>query len=206
MRFHRMRLPFLALLAVTATLGLYDAGCIFNPKPDPPVIERDPIPPPTTPDNLIAALEVIYNDAARDAQERLLLYEDRIAESGFKFKFQPSDVGTDPSGTGARIPPDWGRDEEIRAHERLFSAQQSGEVYSLTLDIERQSDREIDPPQEGKEGWRLIWATNVQLRLMFNPNDGLEVNGGQADFYLAPDDPEQPSRWWIGEWVDRPRV
>jgi hypothetical protein len=205
---YRMRFPLLASLGIAvAALAVGFAGCIFSPPPDrPPIVDRDPIPPPTTPDNLIAALEVIYNNTARNAQERLLLYEDRISESGFRFRFQPSDVGTDPGGTGVPIPPDWGRDEEIRAHERLFTAQQSGAVYSLTLDIERQPAEEIDPPEEGKEGWRWIWATNVQLRLMFNANDGLEVTGGQAEFYLAPDDPDQPTRWWIGEWVDRPRV
>ena len=63
-----------------------------------------------------------------------------------------------------------------------------------------------------KVDWQQIFASNVYLRLMFNPNDGLEVNGGQADFEFAPEltkPPAQPGGlyggYWIGEWTDLPR-
>lgn len=217
MLFHRMHLP---LLAVTAALALGAAGCIFSPEEEPvPPPPRPEIPPLTSPDNVIAALEVIYNDTVRSAQERRDEYQKLLLERSpaFLFRFQPSDVGTDPGGTGVPIPPSWGRDEEINAHERLFTAQENGQVFSLTLDIQRLSDcpdpLEDPPPpgfgcpieESGKEGWYRIFATNVQLRLMFNPNDGLEVDGGQAEFDFAPVDPEDPTLWTIGEWKDLPR-
>ena len=52
-----------------------------------------------------------------------------------------------------------------------------------------------------KENWVEIFATNVNLRLMFNPQDGLLVDGGQADFEIST----AAGRWYMNNWVDLPR-
>ena len=62
--------------------------------------------------------------------------------------------------------------------------------------------QDLDPPQPGRDGWKEIFVSNVHLRLMFNFEDGLEVNGGQAEFLFPP---PVGGRWTIGEWIDLPR-
>jgi hypothetical protein len=60
----------------------------------------------------------------------------------------------------------------------------------------------LEPPETGREGWKEIFATNVYLRTMFNPEDGLEVNGAQGEFLFAP---AEDGRYAIAEWWDLPR-
>lgn len=196
--------PLFALLVISLLLSL--PACDDEPTaPEGPSLI--PIPSPTAPESLIAALEVIYNEAGRSAIERrdayasLLFEGDPPMTGGFIFRFQPSDIGTDPGGTGVPIPPSWGRSEEIAAHERIFTAQEDSAIYSLILEIQHTEAEDIEPPEMGKEGWKRVFAFNVHLRLMFSPHDGLEVDGGQAEFDCAP----VGDRWSIGEWKDLPR-
>jgi hypothetical protein len=90
----------------------------------------------------------------------------------------------------------------MAAHDGMFSAQDNGNIYSLALAITHGPAIDLDPPQQGREGWKEIFADHVHLRLMFNPEDGLEVNGGQAEFLFPP---PVGGRWFIGEWKDLPR-
>ena len=159
-----------------------------------------PIPPPTSPENLLAALQVIYNDPARDANERLQLYRDlfppanRGSLPGFTFHFQPADVAP---GDGQS----WGLDEELEAHVGMFGACESGEVRGLELSLTHLPAEPIEFPGEGQEDWAEIFVSNVFLRIMFNPEDGLVVDGAQARFLLAP----TADRWFIVDWTDLPR-
>src|SRR5688572_14922471 len=186
------------ILALVITLS---SGCIFSPEEDD---EPDPTPPVALlphdrPENLIKNLITIYDDKVRTAVDRREAYEslfppdDAAPELAFQFKFQPADIALG-------LPPSWGKDEEIAAHEALFLAQEAGEVYSLDLNIIY--DETEDLQETGRDGWKLIFATNVHLRLMFNPEDGLEVNGGQAEYKFAPPD---GTTWFLNEWVDLPR-
>ena len=197
---HRSGLP-LFCAAVFAALALGAAGCIFSPEED----DDDPPPPApitvvrTRPDSLLISLEAIYNDKEHSAIERLNAYESLFLrpvveppQQGFIFNFQPADIANG-------LPPSWSLDSELEAHNGLFNAQQNGEIYLLELRITRGAI-EDDPEHTG---WKEIFASNVYLRLMFNPNDGLEVNGGQAEFDFAPD--TALPGWWIGEWTDLPR-
>ncbi len=212
-------LPFVAVLAVALTLT--GAGCIFSPDED------DDPPPPVDPfnfkyappDSLLINLQTIYNDKEHSAIERRNEYEKLFFPGdpdvdppviGFIFRFQPADIQNG-------LPESWGLDSEVAAHEGLFNAQENGDIYSLQLAITRGPATPLDPAPAGREEWQEIFASNVYLRLMFNPNDGLEVNGGQAEFLFAPDldqpiyAPSNPDsiasygRYWIGEWKDLPR-
>lgn len=180
---------------------------------DDPVTPEPPWPPlaPTPPENVLANLVTIYNDKEHTTAKRMAAYEDLFLHPdaappwpGFIFRFQPADMLQG-------LPPTWGLDAELEAHRGLFSALERAEIYSLELRITHGETEPIaDDPD--KVDWEEIFATNVYLRLMFNPNDGLEVNGGQASFEFAPDPALPPAegarfygRYWIGEWTDLPR-
>jgi len=164
------------------------------PEPQPPELR-----PLTAPENLVYNIEVLYNDTVRTAAQRRAEYEKLLAPPAgcdtcpsFIFDFQALD---EQHG----IPDTWGRDEEIQAHQNLFQAQANGDIYQLTLEIEFLPAEDLGDP--GRPGWKKVFATNVHLRVLMTPQDGFEVNGGQAEFraYTAQ------SRWYIGEWIDLPR-
>lgn len=190
------------LLLVMPVMLIAGSGCIFSPDEDndPPEIDPDPIPQPTSPENLIEALQVIYNDKVRNSSERGEAYENLFPPEDhedltFEFRFQPADVGREG------IPESWGRDSEIAAHRNMFRAQEDRQIHSLTLTITHLPPEDpLDPPAPGA---KEIFATNVHLRLMFNPEDGLEVNGGQARFFAAPE--TDNSRWYLVKWEDLER-
>jgi hypothetical protein len=191
--------PLAFLLALTLSLT---AGCLFSPEEetgDPPPPPPPVIPPPTTEDNIIEALEVIYNDKVRSANERYLEYANLFPpeedqELSFLFIFQPDDVepGEEPT---------WGLSGELDAHQNMFRAQENREIFSLELAIIRQPAGPIEFPDPGQEDWTQILATNVNLRLMLNANDSFLVDGGQADFKFAP----KNDRFYLVEWKDLPR-
>src|SRR4030095_974214 len=158
----------------------------FSPPDDDPPEETPPeILPRTSPENVIKNLQAIYNDKVRNAIDRRTLSEqqrppaDTDPQSGqaFIFNFQPADIA-------AGLPPSWGQDSEVQAHKAIFEAQESGDIYSLELRITHGTPTILT--ELGHEGWKEIFASNVYLRLMFNLEDGLEVNGGQAEFKFAP--------------------
>jgi hypothetical protein len=169
-----------------------------EPEPDTP---GPPWPAPTAPESLLVAMQKIYNDRSHSALERFQAYSDLLPNElaplneAFIFMLQPSDIQNG-------LPPSWGRDSELAAHQSVFEAQEAGDIYSLELRIEHSPVQELTPPQVGREGWKEIRATNVYLRLMFDPSSGLEVNGGQAEFQFPP---ERDGKWCISHWLDLPR-
>ncbi len=184
------------LLLATAGLG---AGCGDDPlEPDPPA--PWPASSYATPDIVLDALEIIYNDRDHTAEERRdayasLLWRGSDQVPGFIFRFQTPDIQNG-------LPESWGMAAEVAAHEAMFTAQKAGEMYSLRLILTLDPTQDLTPPQVGREGWKQILATNVYLRLMFNPNDGLEVSGAQADFIFVP---LEGGGWQIADWRDLPR-
>jgi len=153
---------------------------------------------PSAPDSLLLNIRALYNDKGRRVAERVARYADLFlpvgSQPGFVFNFQPADIHNG-------LPPSWGLNEEIEAHRGLFTAQDNGEIFLLELGMTYGSTYPIENDPE-HVGWQAIFVSNVYLRLMFNPNDGLEVNGGQAEFLFPP---AVEDRWYIGEWTDLPR-
>jgi hypothetical protein len=163
------------------------------------------LPALTTPENVISAIEVIYNDKTHTAEQRLAGYASLFPDAGapldqaFLFRFQPADIVHG-------LPPTWGLDQELAAHQAMFNAQAAGQIYSIELRITHDPARALTPPQVGREGWQEVFATNVYLRLMFNQDDGIEVNGAQAEFEFPPAaGRSQAPRFWISDWTDLPR-
>jgi hypothetical protein len=196
---------FLTLALVPMIVGLFiGAGCIFSPdEEDPPGDTPPAIVARTSPENVLANLQAIYNDKVRSAIDRRTLYEQQLPPEGadpsvaFIFHFQAADQ-LPPND----LPPSWGVDSELAAHRAIFDAQESGDIYSLELRITHNPAADLSPPEQGRDGWKEIFATNVYLRLMFNLEDGLEVNGGQAEFKFAP---PVEGLFVINDWTDLPR-
>ena len=175
------------------------AGC--NEETTQPEDDSLVLPAPTTPENVVAGMQVIYNDRTHSAIERRQAYENLLSDGlgppaeAFIFNFQPSDIING-------LPPSWGRDAEVAAHRAIFDAQEAGDIYSLELRITHDPAGPLTPPEDGREGWQQVFATNVYLRIMFNTDDGLEVNGAQALFEFPP---AHDGAYRIARWTDLPR-
>jgi hypothetical protein len=184
-------------LALALTIAVLAAGCeddTTQPEDDSLVL-----PEPSTPEALISGIEVVYNDRTHGADERLAGYAS-LFDSTFKFNFQPSDIGNG-------LPSSWGLEEELAAHAGIFAAQSAGDVHSIDLRVTHNPAKDLTPPQVGREGWKEIFATSIYLRIMFNQEDGLEVNGAQGEFFFPPaaEGRSLATRFRIAEWSDLPR-
>jgi hypothetical protein len=188
----------LCLMALVLSLAM---ALACNEDISPPDFEEptpEVIPAPDSPENLIEAIAVIYEDELRTADERFDAYENLFpadeSDLQFVFHFMASDVQHG-------LPPSWGLAEELEVHRHLFDAQAAGGVFSLTLSLQYLAAEPLPLPDIGQEDWRQVRVTNTNLRLLHTPNDGFEINGGQARFCLAPEN----DRWFICEWHDLPR-
>jgi hypothetical protein len=194
------RLLSFALVPMLAGM-IMGAGCIFSPEEEDPEPIPEELLPRTSQANVIHNLQVIYNDKVRSALERRQAYEQLLPPDGtpeedaFLFFFQPADIANG-------LPASWPKSEEIAAHQAIFDAQEAGDIYSIELRITASDPVPLNPQQQGREDWTEISATNVYLRVMFNIEDGLEVNGGQAEYRFAP---PVSGLYVINEWTDLPR-
>jgi len=179
-----------ASLAVALILSL--AAC--NEESTQPEDDGLALPELTTPESVISAIEVVYNDRTHGKDERLAAYAS-LLDSAFVFHFQPADIAVG-------LPPSWGLNDELAGHDAMFAAQAAGDIYSLELRITHDPALSLTPPEVGREGWQEVFATSVYLRLMFNTDDGLEVNGAQGEFKFPP---PEGGRFRIGDWTDMPR-
>jgi hypothetical protein len=194
----RRTLPLFALACVL--IGGFAVGCEED-DPTEPGDDSLVLPALTSPENVITAMQVVYNDRTHGPIERFEAYATLLTndldppERAFKFIFQPSDIQNG-------LPPSWGRPAELAAHEAIFNAQSAGDIYSLELRITHDASQDLTPPEVGREGWKELFATSVYLRLMFNNEDGLELNGAQAEFKFPP---PADGKFRIAEWIDLPR-
>jgi hypothetical protein len=184
----RQLLLLSACLMLSLLLGCGDDST--KPEEDNSLV----LPALTAPESLISAIQVIYNDKTHPAEQRLAGYAS-LFDTTFIFHVQPADVA-------GGLPPDWGLDGELAAHEAIFRAQDAGTIHSLELRVTYNAAQDLTPPEPGRDGWKEVFATNVYLRLMFNIDDGLEVNGGQGEFKFPP---ARNGRYWIADWTDLPR-
>ncbi len=181
---------------IVLIVALVSTGCLFSPdETTPPEEIATPLPPFDSPENVLLAFEILYNDEVRSASQRLEEFQELFPAPDaqdiepYIFKLQPADVG------GGELPPNWGVSEELRIHENIFAAQESREIHSLTLTWLKA------PKTQRLDGNWEIGVSNVNLRLLFGPDDGFEVRAGLANFVFQ-EDPNTPDRWYIIEWED----
>lgn len=171
--------------AVVALLLVGLAAC-DDETPTQPIPERTWLLPPTSPENVIRNIEFIYDDTLHTAAERSAAFEDLLSPF-FLFHFQP----IDQQACGCE---NWGREEEVQTHSRLFHAQESGEIYSLRLDIK------ISPAEDvpNMPGLKRVFA-DIFLEVLQGPNEGYVVRS-RAEFLMEL----RGERWLIREWYDLP--
>ena len=180
------------ILSVVALVFLV-TGCNEETTRPQPQDDELVLPALASPEHVIAAMQIIYNEK-HSAESRRAGYAS-LLDSAFVFHFQPADINDG-------LPPSWGLEDELAAHAGIFGAQSANRIYSIELRVIHDPAGDLSPPEVGREGWQEIFATNVYLRLMLNPEDGLEVNGGQAEFKFPP---AKNGQFKIGDWTDLPR-
>jgi hypothetical protein len=178
--------------ALILILG-FASGCVEETTRPQEQDDELVLPALTSPENVIAAMQIIYNEK-HSVESRRVGYAS-LLDTAFVFHFQPADID-------AGLPPSWGLEDELAAHAGIFGGQTANRVYSIELRVIHDPADDLSPPEVGREGWQEIFATNVYLRLMFNPEDGLEVNGGQAEFKFPP---AKNGQFKIADWADLPR-
>src|SRR5262245_23547974 len=100
----------LLALSIWVVMIAVVAGC--NEETTQPEDDSLVLPPLTSPENVVSAIQVIYNDKTHSSEERLAAYAS-LLDSSFTFIFQGYDVIR-----GA--PASWNREDELLAHERIF--------------------------------------------------------------------------------------
>ncbi len=179
------------LPAVALLTGL--AGCLGDSPTAPAKAKPIALRAPSSPENLIFNLEVVYNDTVRKPDERLAAFQDLFAPD-LAFIVAPADIAEHG------LPASWGLDTEVAIHRRIFDAQARREIHALSLVLAHPPAADLDPPQVGREGWKEVFVPGVVLRLLWNPADGLDATGGQCRFLAEPRD----GRWFIREWIELP--
>ena len=190
---NRELLSFIPCALLVFLLGCDSGFCPENCGGPPPSPVPQTIPPPTSPENVIEAIEVVYNDKVRNAPERSTIYAG-LFDPAFVFHFQAADVH---SG----LPETWQLEDELAAHARIFDALEWGGIYSLEARVLHGPAIALIPSVPGGDGWKEVFASNVYLRLMTNLDEGLEVNGGRAVFVFSP---PSDGNWRIAAWMDLP--
>ncbi len=181
--------PWILVVALIAT----STGCLFETDdPQPQTGRSKPaIPAPTSPENVLESLLILYNDDVRTAAERLAEFEklfvppDHPNLEPYLFKFSPSAVD-------GGLPPTWDLEAELRSHEHMFAALDAGDLFELRLEWQ------TAPMTQRLDGAWEISVSNINLRLLFSANDGFELRSGLANFVFR----EDAGRWYIIEWQD----
>lgn len=189
MRRVMLALVFLALPFAACGDGLFcpDDNCspLLIPTLPPPEI-----PPPTSAESLVRAIEVIFNDNIRNAVERRQAYQDLFGPG-----LQCTDSDSCQTCLCTFIDPE--------AVGNIFRGQENGSIYSLSLVLTIEPAIHLDPPQPGREDWKLVPVPNIHLRLLYNPRKGLEVLDRQATVMVYPS--ADRGRWFIAEVLSSPR-
>ena len=145
--------------ALALLLG-FASGCVEETTRPQDQDDELVLPALTSPENVIVAMQIIYNET-HSAEDRWAGYAS-LLDSAFVFHFQRADIN---SG----LPASWGLEDELAAHAGIFAAQSANQIYSIELLVIHNPADDLSPPEDGREGWQEIFATNVYLRLMLNP-------------------------------------
>ncbi len=180
-------------IGLIALLGV--SGCPFMPDQD---NNGGPPPPPaflarTSPENLLNNLKSAYKQRAAAEFESLLA-------QNFTFVLSADDANK------PGMDPQWGRDVEVRAHQRMFD---NTYVITLTLDFV------VGPRQwDAAEGMYTILISNVNLYLHgstpSHPGDPKEyrVENSNCKFWFVQKGWTDASNglpvWTIVKWEDNP--
>jgi hypothetical protein len=180
LRISRVFLPVLLLVAPLA-------GCIFDPKTEPPPPPRNEYAQPTAPESLVVNLQVSYR------RQEIDKYADLLA-TDFRFFFQPVDQAQNGES--------WNADQDSTGTDALF---RTPEVSTIRIELVHGPAEE--PTEIGFDPDVLkIRINNVQLEVDQVSGTTLLVTDVQ-DMYFRPGRDafgEDPERYYILEWRDIP--
>ena len=156
---------------------------------NPPIGEEvESIPEPTSPANVLLALERLYEDTDIAAPDRARSLANLLAPPpgdsalpAFTFLYGICDIEC-PFRS-------WGYAEEVEAHETMFR-----EVYRLDLDLNAGPDYEFTDIEH--HGWRVIHSESVRIRVWLNEREFVEKRTGGQFFIFAP----VADRWYLADW------
>ena len=174
------------LFLVSLCLGLAVSSCNERAPDQPP---EDNLSQPTSPANVLLALEQLYENNAIDPSQRassyanLLVPPDRPDIAPFRFMYGLCDIECPWM--------EWGLEEETGAHENMLTADRR---ILLEFNALQEFDATMILPD--REGWRVIAADSVRLSVW---EGGMEITAFTASeqlFFFAPAD----GRWYLVEW------
>ena len=166
-------------------------GCTEEPS-EPDAIELPGL--PVSPAAPIRAVEALFNDTVRSAQEKTSAYENLFI-ADMVFRCPPWRATADDS-LDCAYP---FRPEQAR---KVFEAIEGGSS-AVTVGFTMGLPLDLTDPIPGREAWKMVFVTNVHVRII-GPEGGIELNGSQAEIVVAPLD-ARGTMWQIAEWTPFPR-
>jgi len=168
------------------------SGCIFSPKTgDPPITPPTPYSQPTAPESLITNLQASYLN-------REIEHYAEILAPDFIFRFQSIDVGEigtdfwtrDQDSTGTRALLTTNQVSDIRIS--LIYGDRDTAVNTLGTPLDSLKIRIITTDLQVDQTDGTTWLVQDQQDMYFRK--GIEASG------------EDPTHWWLYEWVDLPTL
>jgi hypothetical protein len=149
------------------------------------------LPEPSSPANVLLALEEIYEDSSIDPAERARSYAALLAPPpgnpdlpAFTFRFGMCDIECPWR--------EWGYTEEVEVHETMFRR-----VHRIELDLNPGEELDYFPGEfPDLNGWKIITSNNVRIRVWLNETEVVEKRPGLQSFIFAP----VGDRWYLAAW------
>jgi len=170
-----------------ASLILLFSASRCDDGPVEPLPEKPSIPEPTSPANVLMAIEQLYEDTSIEPAERARLFATLLTAApgdsqlpAFIFRYGLCDIECPWSG--------WGYEEEIRSHEAMFDG-----IYRIELELN--AGPEYDYGSDGR-GRKAIHSPGVTMRLWANETEFIERHTSLHTFVFTP----AAGRWYLSEW------
>jgi hypothetical protein len=180
------RFPMMALAALALV------SCEDDPQ-------RPTGPIPTLPEAI--AREDVLTLLQSACNDRHVTLYSKVLDADFTFYFAPGDVG-------GRVPPDWGRAEEMDAVGRMFKDSGSPgypRVTSLSMDIDFETTIqwvEVIPASGAQESWFSATCFYDMVMAVSTGDDYITVPGTKAQFTVRNAGTEAEPKWRLVEMRD----
>lgn len=172
--------------------ALLAASSCTEHAPDQPSTPGTPLPKPTSPANVLLALEQLYEDnsisSSRWAAEytNLLVPPERPEIATFRFMYGYCDIECPWE--------EWGFIEEATLHGKMFSQDRR-----VLLDLNAQLDIDATYIMPDRAGWRAIYTDSVRMSVWVGDTETRAFTASEQILFFAPAD----GRWYLAEWWER---
>jgi hypothetical protein len=175
------------LLVCATLLSVIASGC-SNTSTGPQAPD-DPYPARTSPDSVLAKLNLAY--VAMDADA----YLDCLADSFFfHLRFEDCDDPWDP------LPPYWNRDKEQEIHEAMFDPEDTLGVDRVDLTL-TPIGSEFDPGEPG-DPYDNRWTYVVDVDLRVGMAEWTFLANCSQEFVFAIESVRGDTLWQMSEWYE----